>query len=76
MADFVVGSVSGQAERIGLDPGLIEPVFHTCWMHQALKEATRVAPDRVHGAHFNRLLRLGLDRRSAPVLHRLFEGGA
>ncbi len=51
---------------------LIEPLFHLCWMHQALKEATRVAPERVAGGHYNRLLRLGLERRGAPTLQRLF----
>jgi hypothetical protein len=72
LSELVVGSVHAYADRLGLERALIEPLFHLCWMHQALKEATRVAPGRVHGAHYNRLLRLGLERRTAPTLQRLF----
>jgi hypothetical protein len=76
LSDLVVGSVHAYADRLGIGRALIEPLFHLCWMHQALKEATRVAPGRVHGAHYNRLLRLGLERRTAPTLQRLFEPAA
>jgi hypothetical protein len=72
MSDLVVDAVARYVERVGLDPALVEPVFHLCWMHQALKEATRVTPAQVRGAHFNRLLRLGLQRRTAPTLQRIF----
>ena len=72
MSDLVVDAVARYVDRVGLDPSLVEPVFHLCWMHQALKEATRVTPAQVRGAHFNRLLRLGLERRSAPTLQRIF----
>lgn len=72
ISDLVVEVVARYVARVELDPGLVEPLYHLCWMHQALKEATRVAPDRVRGAHFNRLLRLGLERRDAPTLRRLF----
>ncbi len=76
LSDFFVGSIERYADRVGLDRSLIEPLFHACWMHQALKEATRVAPGRVRSAHYNRLLRRGLERRSAPNLRRMFEGSA
>jgi Phosphotransferase enzyme family len=72
MSDLVVEAIAGYVERVGLDPALVEPIFHLCWMHQALKEATRVTPAQVRGAHFNRLLRLGLERRTAPTLQRIF----
>jgi len=72
MSDLVVEVVARYVARVGLDPVMVEPLYHLCWMHQALKEATRVAPDRVRGAHFNRLLRLGLERHDAPTLRRLF----
>jgi len=43
-------------------------------MQQALKEATRTDPARVREGHYNRLLRLGLERRTAPTLQRVFSG--
>ena len=72
VSPLVVGAVQRYTDEVGLDRRLIEPLFHLCWMHQALKEATRMAPDRVGGGHYNQLLRLGLERRDAPTLHQLF----
>ncbi len=74
VSGLVADSIDRYLARIGLDPGLVEPLFHLCWMHQALKEATRMAPDQVRGGHYNRLLRMGLEQRSAPTLRRIFEG--
>jgi hypothetical protein len=76
LSDMVVTAVHGYADRVGISRELVEPLFHLCWMHQALKEATRMAPERVSNGHYNRLLRLGLERRAAPTLRRLFEGSA
>jgi hypothetical protein len=55
-----------------LDPALVEPLFYTCWMHRALKEATRLQPDRLESGTYVRLLRLCVARRDAPGLRRLF----
>lgn len=38
--------------RLGLDPELGEALFHTCWMHRAVKEAARVGPG---GGHYGPL---------------------
>jgi hypothetical protein len=72
LSDLVVDVVARYVDRVRLDPALVEPLFHLCWMHQALKEATRVTPAQVRGAHFNRLLRRGFERRTAPTLQRVF----
>jgi hypothetical protein len=72
LSDMVVTAVHGYADRVGIGRELVEPLFHLCWMHQALKEATRMAPERVADGHYNRLLRLGLERRAAPTLQRMF----
>jgi aminoglycoside phosphotransferase len=45
---------------IGLDRSLVEPLFVTCWMHRALKEATRLSPTRLDSGHYVNLLRLCL----------------
>ena len=72
LSELVVEATTRYVSAIRLDPAMVEPLFHLCWMHQALKEATRFTPDRVRGAHFNRLLSLGLRRRNAPTLQRVF----
>jgi hypothetical protein len=72
LSELVVEATARSVAAIRLDPAMVEPLFHLCWMHQALKEATRFTPDRVRGAHFNRLLSLGLRRRDAPTLQRVF----
>jgi hypothetical protein len=74
LSDSIVGAVGGYASKLGIDPALVEPLFHLCWMQQALKEATRTDPARVRDGHYNRLLRIGLERRTAPTLQRVFSG--
>ena len=58
-------------DRIGVEPGLVEPLFHASWMHRALKEATRLAPGRLEGGHYLALLRYGIDERATPGMRRL-----
>jgi aminoglycoside phosphotransferase (APT) family kinase protein len=58
--------------RSGLSPELVEPLFHTCWMHRALKEATRLPTERLEHGHYVSLLRLCIEQRNAPTLRRLF----
>jgi aminoglycoside phosphotransferase (APT) family kinase protein len=67
--------IARYVERVGVPPGLIEPLFHTCWMHRALKEATRLTPDTLGDGRFVQLLRWGIARRESPGLQRLFGTG-
>jgi hypothetical protein len=69
---ILVDAVRLVCERTRLDPGLVEPLFYTCWMHRALKEATRLPPNRLESGTYVRLLRLCAARRDAPGLRRLF----
>jgi aminoglycoside phosphotransferase (APT) family kinase protein len=69
---MLVDAVERYRERTGLDPVFVEPLFHTCWMHRALKEATRLTPDQLPGGHYFAMMRLGIARRGAPTLRRLF----
>ena len=46
--------------------------LYRCWMHRALKEATRLRPDRLDDGHFAALVRLSLRERDAPGLRRLY----
>jgi hypothetical protein len=59
-------------DRIGLERDLIEPLFTTCWMHRALKEAGRLTAARLQHSHYAGLLRMVLDRPDAPGLRRLY----
>jgi hypothetical protein len=69
---LMVDAAERHCRDLGLARELVEPLFHLCWMHRALKEATRLAPDRRESGRYVNLLRLGLDRRDAPTLRRLF----
>ena len=72
LGTLLVDSTRRSVARIGLAPALIEPLFYTCWMHRALKEATRLEPADLEKGHYLSLLRLCIDQRHTPVLERLF----
>ena len=57
---------------IGLHRSLVEPLFYTCWMHRALKEATRLSAASLQSGYYVDLLRLIIDQRKNPILGRLF----
>ena len=52
LSEFIQSSVDRYVERVGVPPNLIEPIFHTCWMHRALKEASRLAPQKLDDGRF------------------------
>jgi hypothetical protein len=68
-------AVEHYCARVGVPAGAVEPLFHTCWMHRALKEATRLQPDALSRGHYRRLLALGIERRAAAGLQRTFRAG-
>lgn len=55
-------------ERSALDPALIEPLFHLCWVHRALKEAARLPRERLGSSRYLALGRRYLARRGDPAL--------
>jgi hypothetical protein len=57
---LLASAVERHCAEIGLDKALVEPLFVTCWMHRALKEATRLPPARLDSGHYVNLLRLCL----------------
>ena len=56
-----------------LPAGLVEPLFFTCWMHRALKEATRLRGRALAQGRYLGLLRLFVERRQERGLRRLLE---
>ena len=75
MSRTLANDAERYAARIGLDPGLIGPLFLTCWMHRAIKEAATLAPERLGQGRYVRLLRLCLRHRDAPGLRRVCGAG-
>jgi hypothetical protein len=67
-------AVRSHTEAVGLDTELVEPLFYLCWMHRALKEATRLPPSGLARGHYVRLLQMFVANRGGPVLRRVFEG--
>jgi len=59
-------------ERVRLNKSLVEPLFYTCWMHRALKEATRLSAAKIEKGHYVNLLRLCIENRQAAGLAQLF----
>jgi hypothetical protein len=68
-------TVAQYGSLIGLPEHFIAPLFYTCWMHRALKEATRLTPAALQSGHYFNLLRLCIARRNAPGLASLFAPG-
>jgi hypothetical protein len=54
---------------------LVEPLFHTCWMHRAVKQASRLPSWKLRRGHYHRLLSTAIDGRESPGLRLLFDGG-
>ena len=76
LSGFIHDAVERYAARVGLHPTLVEPLFYTCWMHRALKEASRLAPAKLGDGKFVQLLRHCIARRESPGLRRLFGSAA
>jgi hypothetical protein len=71
LSALLADAVAEQREALGLDPALVGPLFHLCWAHRALKEATRLPARGLGRSHYARLLRLCGERTAAPGLRRV-----
>jgi len=71
LGDLVCEAVHEYSRAVGVPTPLIGPCLYTCWMHRALKEATRLTPARLQSGHYVSLLRLCIDRRAFPGMKRL-----
>jgi hypothetical protein len=69
--DAAAKALQAYCERASVLPAAIDPLFYLCWMHRALKEATRLHPSRLDGAHYLAVLRLLIASRQQPPLRRL-----
>ncbi len=62
-------------DAAGVPAALVPALFLTCWMHRALKEATRLPAAKVETGHYVGLLRLCLDRADDAGLQRVLGVG-
>lgn len=76
LVSSLVEAVRAHRAATRLSPELVEPLFYTCWVHRALKEANRRPPDRLDDGHFVSLLRRMIDGRRSPALDALFTGAS
>ena len=72
MSHWMHGAVARYSEAVGVEKPLIEPLFYTCLVHRAVKEATRLQPGELNKGHFVNLLRLCIRERGRPILNRIF----
>jgi aminoglycoside phosphotransferase (APT) family kinase protein len=72
LQSYIVDRIHRSARELSLPSALIEPLFYACWMHRALKEATRMSSETLAHAHYGRLLHHFVDRRNEAPLRRLF----
>jgi len=58
-------------DAIRLPTEMVGPLLYSCWMHRALKEATRLTPSTLHSGQYINLLRLCIDKRGSRQMTRL-----
>jgi hypothetical protein len=75
LAELLPTTIGSYGARIGLDPRLVTPLYHLCWLHRAVKEATRLPPEQLATGHYVRLLRRGLQWEVGSELARVLTGG-
>jgi aminoglycoside phosphotransferase (APT) family kinase protein len=67
-------SVAAYRDALGLSAEIVEPLYHLGWVHRAVKEASRLAPDRLSRGHYVRLLRSGMSGHATAGLDLLVGG--
>jgi len=71
---LLIESTERYCGEVGVAQRYVEPLFYTCWMHRALKEATRLSTDALGNGHYANVLRASIERREA--LEALFAAHA
>ena len=71
LGDRIVELVAAYRDRIGLPSDATEALIYGCWVHRSIKEASRMAPERLAEGQFVRLIRRMLAQPDAPILARL-----
>lgn len=73
MAQFVAETTERYIQQVALPRAMVEPLFYTCWMHRALKQATSLPVNKLATGHYLNLLRFTIEERhNSYTLHHLF----
>jgi hypothetical protein len=75
LARIQADAVTRSCAVTGVPRTLVEPLFHTCWMHRAVKQVSRLPSWKLRRGHYHRLLSTTIDGRESPGLRLLFDGG-
>lgn len=75
LSSWLVEAVHGYCAQIGIGTQYVEPLYYTCWMHRALKQATLLSSTRLSQGIYVQLLRRSIAERDAPALRALFATG-
>jgi hypothetical protein len=70
--ELLAATLNRYCTGVGLHTETIAPLFYTCWMHRALKEATRLQKGALSQGTFFSLLRHCIEQRNSAVLQALF----
>jgi len=63
LSDLLAEATEEYCTEVGLAIALVEPLFYTCWVHWALREAARLSTAKLHDGTYVRLLRLCIRER-------------
>jgi aminoglycoside phosphotransferase (APT) family kinase protein len=66
-----VAAFQAYRERLTIPQEVIEPLFYLCWMHRAVKEASRLPASRLPASRYLAVLRLLIASRRRPALCQL-----
>lgn len=72
LAGLQRNAVRDYCDRVGLQRELIEPLFYSCWMQRALREAAWTSKPLANGTYID-LLRLCIRGRGSPGLQWLLD---
>jgi Phosphotransferase enzyme family len=75
LGDRWVAALAGQAAALALPRAVVPALVYGCWVHRALKEATRLPPERLDRSLSVRLLRAMLADRGPGTLAKVLELG-
>ena len=73
---FALDVLHTYCEQLALPAELVEPLFYTCWMHRALKEANRLKKTQLYKSHYYQLLVFCIQNRGNPQMASLLSVGS
>jgi hypothetical protein len=73
LTPLITDSVERYRRALDLDPALVRPLFFTCWMSLAVREAPRLTAQRLPNGFQARALELMAGGEASPVLGRILQ---